>query len=249
MWLRNCWQVAAFAHEVIGGQLFARRICDEPIVLFRASDSRAIAFEDRCAHRNAPLSKGTLIGDVLRCGYHGLCYDTTGKCVQIPGQEHIPSKARVRSLPDRGAPPPGLDLDGRSGTRRRCARPGRALARRSGVGGERGLSPHRGQLSAAERQPARPLARDVRAHAHHRPRGGGRVAGRDQGRRAFGSHRQGNARLHAAAVLSVSRPSQGHRPHRPLAAHRVRAAGIHRDRRRRAGARATSPAPTASRDG
>ena len=41
MWLRNCWQVAAFAHEVIGGQLLARRICDEPIVLFRARDSRA----------------------------------------------------------------------------------------------------------------------------------------------------------------------------------------------------------------
>ena len=40
MWLRNCWQVAAFAHEVIGGQLLARRICDESVVLFRASDSR-----------------------------------------------------------------------------------------------------------------------------------------------------------------------------------------------------------------
>ena len=49
MWLRNCWQVAAFAHEVIGGQLFARRICDEPIVLFRAPDSRAVAA--RLAHR------------------------------------------------------------------------------------------------------------------------------------------------------------------------------------------------------
>jgi len=99
MWLRNCWQVAAFAHEVIGGQLLPRRICDEAIVLFRASDSKAIAFEDRCPHRYAPLSKGTLIGDVLRCGYHGLCYDTTGKCVQIPGQDHIPSKARVRAYP------------------------------------------------------------------------------------------------------------------------------------------------------
>jgi vanillate O-demethylase monooxygenase subunit len=86
MWLRNCWQVAAFAHEVIGGQLLARRICDESIVLFRALDGRAIAFEDRCPHRYAPLSKGTLIGDVLRCGYHGLCYDTSGKCVQIPGR-------------------------------------------------------------------------------------------------------------------------------------------------------------------
>jgi phenylpropionate dioxygenase-like ring-hydroxylating dioxygenase large terminal subunit len=99
MWLRNCWQVAAFASEVIGGQLLARRICDESVVLFRAADSRAVAFEDRCPHRFAPLSKGTLVGDTLRCGYHGLCFDTTGKCVAIPGQAHIPSKARVRAFP------------------------------------------------------------------------------------------------------------------------------------------------------
>ena len=41
MWLRNCWQVAAFTHEVVGGQLFARRICDEPVVLYRALDGQA----------------------------------------------------------------------------------------------------------------------------------------------------------------------------------------------------------------
>jgi len=99
MWLRNCWQVAAFTHEVVGGQLFARRICDEPVVLYRAQDGRPVALEDKCAHRFAPLSKGALVGDTLRCGYHGLCYDTTGKCVQIPGQDHVPSKARVRAFP------------------------------------------------------------------------------------------------------------------------------------------------------
>jgi vanillate O-demethylase monooxygenase subunit len=99
MWLRNCWQVAAFTREIVGGQLFARRICDEPVVLYRALDGRPVALEDKCAHRFAPLSKGALIGDTLRCGYHGLCYDTTGKCVQIPGQDHVPSKARVRAYP------------------------------------------------------------------------------------------------------------------------------------------------------
>jgi phenylpropionate dioxygenase-like ring-hydroxylating dioxygenase large terminal subunit len=99
MWLRNCWQAAAFGHEVIGGQLLARRIGDEPVVLYRAMDGRPVAVHDRCPHRFAPLSKGALVGDVLRCGYHGLCFDTEGKCVQIPGQDHIPSKARVRAYP------------------------------------------------------------------------------------------------------------------------------------------------------
>ncbi len=99
MWLRNCWQAAAFGHEVIGGQLLARRIGDEPVVLYRAMDGRPVALHDRCPHRFAPLSKGALVGGVLRCGYHGLCFDTEGKCVQIPGQDHIPSKARVRAHP------------------------------------------------------------------------------------------------------------------------------------------------------
>lgn len=99
MWMKNCWQAAAFTQEVIGGQLLARRICDEALVIYRGGDGKPVALEDRCPHRFAQLSKGALIGDVLRCGYHGLCFDTQGKCVQIPGQDHIPSKARVRAYP------------------------------------------------------------------------------------------------------------------------------------------------------
>lgn len=102
MFMRNCWQVAAFGREVVAGQLFPRRICGDAVVFYRARDGRVIALEDRCAHRYAPLSMGALIGDTgdtLRCMYHGLCYDTEGKCIQIPGQDHIPAKARVRAFP------------------------------------------------------------------------------------------------------------------------------------------------------
>ncbi|CAG0952483.1 vanillate monooxygenase [Burkholderiales bacterium] len=99
MWMRNCWQVAAFTHEVVGGQLLARRICDDALVIYRGGDGKPVALEDRCPHRFAQLSKGALIGDVLRCGYHGLCFDTAGRCVKIPGQDQIPSKARVRAYP------------------------------------------------------------------------------------------------------------------------------------------------------
>ena len=193
-------------------------------MLFRASDSKRDrlrgslpaplrAAVERHAHRRRAALR--LSRSLLR-HYGQVRADSRAGAHPVEG-------ARAR-LPDRRAPPPGLDLDGRPGARRRRTRPGRALARRSRMGGERGLSPHRGELSAPERQSARSVARDVRAHAHHRPRGGGRVADRDQGRRANGPHRQGNARLHAAAVLPVSRSPQGHRSHRPLAAHGVRAA-------------------------
>jgi phenylpropionate dioxygenase-like ring-hydroxylating dioxygenase large terminal subunit len=99
MFLRNVWQVAAYGKEIVPGRLLARRICNEPIVMFRGTNGRVVALEDRCPHRSAPLSKGQLIGDQLRCGYHGLRFDTQGKCTLIPGQSLIPPKARARTYP------------------------------------------------------------------------------------------------------------------------------------------------------
>ena len=96
--LRNSWYVAAWDREVARTPL-ARTLLGEPIVLFRTESGQAVALEDRCCHRQLPLSMGTLEGDRLRCGYHGLLFDATGKCVEIPGQATIPPQAKVRSYP------------------------------------------------------------------------------------------------------------------------------------------------------
>ena len=98
MFLRNAWYVAAWADEV-GQAPLARRICDEPVVLYRDATGRAAALFDRCCHRAAPLSLGTVVEDGLQCGYHGLVFDTAGRCVRIPGQDQIPASAQVRSYP------------------------------------------------------------------------------------------------------------------------------------------------------
>jgi phenylpropionate dioxygenase-like ring-hydroxylating dioxygenase large terminal subunit len=98
MFLRNCWYVAAWDREVTRG-LLARTILEEPIVLYRKEDGEAVALEDRCCHRQLPLSMGKLERDLLRCGYHGLLFDASGKCVEIPGQDSVPPQARVRSFP------------------------------------------------------------------------------------------------------------------------------------------------------
>jgi phenylpropionate dioxygenase-like ring-hydroxylating dioxygenase large terminal subunit len=98
MFLRNYWYVAASDTE-IGRKPLARTILGEPVVLFRTEAGKPIAFEDRCAHRHLPLSMGKLVGDALQCHYHGLCYGTDGHCVRIPGQEHIPQAAKVRTYP------------------------------------------------------------------------------------------------------------------------------------------------------
>ena len=60
---------------------------------------RIVAMDDRCAHRFAALSKGTVVGDTLRCNYHGWKYDTEGKVVNIPAcpEQPIPKKACATS--------------------------------------------------------------------------------------------------------------------------------------------------------
>jgi len=96
--LRNQWYCAALSHE-IGQAPLGRIFLGEPVVMYRKSDGSAVALEDRCCHRRAPLSKGQVEGDNLRCGYHGLLYEPGGKVIWAPGQEKLPAGAQVKSYP------------------------------------------------------------------------------------------------------------------------------------------------------
>ena len=98
MFIRNAWYVAAWADE-IGETPLARRICNEPVVLFRDRQNRVAALLDMCCHRGAPLHMGKVVEEGLQCGYHGLIFDRSGTCVSVPGQEHILERTRVRSFP------------------------------------------------------------------------------------------------------------------------------------------------------
>jgi len=90
--------VIAWDHEIPADGLFARTVLGEPILVYRAGE-RLVALADRCCHRHAPLSRGRKEGDCVRCGYHGLKFDPSGRCVEIPGSDRIPDAARVRTYP------------------------------------------------------------------------------------------------------------------------------------------------------
>ncbi|HEY5608706.1 MAG TPA: aromatic ring-hydroxylating dioxygenase subunit alpha [Alphaproteobacteria bacterium] len=98
MYLRNCWYAAAWGTEV-GQTPFARTLLEESVMLYRKADGTPVALEDRCCHRNLPLSMGNIQGDNIRCGYHGLLFAPSGKVIGIPGQTTIPPGAQVRSYP------------------------------------------------------------------------------------------------------------------------------------------------------
>jgi phenylpropionate dioxygenase-like ring-hydroxylating dioxygenase large terminal subunit len=99
VFLRNCWYVAAWDYELIDGRLITRTLLDDHVLLYRGDNGQIVALHDRCPHRGALLSKGRREGDSVRCMYHGLRFDATGHCTQIPGQDMIPPKLRVRSYP------------------------------------------------------------------------------------------------------------------------------------------------------
>ena len=95
---RNAWYAPAQPSEASGTPM-RRLILGEPAVFFRISDGEAVALEDRCCHRLAPLSPGQVLGDVIECPYHGLRFDRHGTCTHVPGQATVPARSRVQAYP------------------------------------------------------------------------------------------------------------------------------------------------------
>ncbi|MFW0793482.1 aromatic ring-hydroxylating dioxygenase subunit alpha [Gordonia sp. CPCC 205515] len=96
----NAWYVAAWDHEVGRSQILSRTIAGKPMAIYRTTDGRPVALADACWHRLAPLSMGKLIGaDGIQCPYHGLQFNSAGRCTKMPAQETINPSAMVSSFP------------------------------------------------------------------------------------------------------------------------------------------------------
>ena len=95
---RNAWYVAAWDYEVTRKPL-ARTIAGRPLAMYRTEDGTPVALADACWHRLAPLSMGKVIGDELQCPYHGIRYNSAGRCTSMPAQETINPSATVASFP------------------------------------------------------------------------------------------------------------------------------------------------------
>jgi vanillate O-demethylase monooxygenase subunit len=103
-YVKDCWYPIGFSSEFAAGELQGHKIVNRPIVMWRAETGEVVAFDDRCCHKRFPLSQSKLLDNgQLECGYHGLCYDTSGSCVAIPSapDKPIPPQARLRPVPVR----------------------------------------------------------------------------------------------------------------------------------------------------
>src|SRR5437763_7717146 len=99
MFLKNCWYVAAWDYDLIDGKMLARTLLGENVLLYRGDSGEVIALNNRCPHRGALLSEGRREGDSVRCMYHGIKYDHTGKCVRSE-ERRVGKECRCRWSPD-----------------------------------------------------------------------------------------------------------------------------------------------------
>jgi len=90
------WYPLAWSRKLKPGKTLAAHFAGDPIVLVRPKEGAVFALEDRCAHRQVPLSNGVVAGQALRCCYHGWTYDGSGKCIDVPylGKGKLPNGVR-----------------------------------------------------------------------------------------------------------------------------------------------------------
>lgn len=96
--IRNAWYAACWSGELTTKPI-AKLVLGEKVALFRSSAGLPAAVEDCCPHRFAPLSLGSVEGERIVCGYHGMQFGSDGACVAIPGQKGVPKRINVRAYP------------------------------------------------------------------------------------------------------------------------------------------------------
>ena len=70
----------------------------EPLALWLDAEGKPAAVRDRCCHRTAKLSLGSVENGCIQCPYHGWQFDASGVCVKVPQRaagKAIPATYRV----------------------------------------------------------------------------------------------------------------------------------------------------------
>ena len=92
------WFRIATSSEVLAGQVGVFKINGKEVVAFRNEQGIVAVVDPICPHMGAHLGYGgRVVGSALRCPFHGLRFDTKGKCVgnEYPGTQEVPLSLRT----------------------------------------------------------------------------------------------------------------------------------------------------------
>lgn len=83
----NYWYPVAKVDQVRKERVIEVVFWKHSIALFRSSEGKFHAVDNRCAHRQVKLSLGEVSGCHLKCAYHGWTYDGNGQITEIPHEQ------------------------------------------------------------------------------------------------------------------------------------------------------------------
>jgi len=90
------WHVVLFSQELAVGEIKKLSYFERDFIVFRGEDGKVGALDAFCPHLGAHLGGvgSKVIGNTVRCPFHGWQYNDTGECVHIPNASKIPEKAK-----------------------------------------------------------------------------------------------------------------------------------------------------------
>ncbi len=83
-WPRGHWYPLMTSAEIKAQRLYSFTRLDLKLVAWRNLHGEVCVLENRCPHRSAELSLGRWSEGNIECGYHGMQFDGSGTCQQIP---------------------------------------------------------------------------------------------------------------------------------------------------------------------
>lgn len=98
--IKNQWYAIIPSKEIPMRKLIAVKRLGLELCLFRTKNGEIGCVVDKCSHRGAALSKGKQQEDCVTCPFHGLKFNTDGKCTIIPANgrtANIESRFNVKS--------------------------------------------------------------------------------------------------------------------------------------------------------
>ena len=92
------WFSVSRGNELQVGEVKQVQAFDRELVLYRTRSGVPVLQDTYCPHLGANLAVGgRVVGESIRCPFHGWRFGSQGKCEEIPYCEEIPERARLRT--------------------------------------------------------------------------------------------------------------------------------------------------------